>query len=115
MPSPGEAWVPVSSARVGRMSQNVQTWSLAPGDIVPLQKAMNGIRIPPSYKSLLYPRKILLLSKKSGSAPPSRCGPLSLVKIIKVLSRRPKLESSLITCPTYASSRDTMAANVARG
>ena len=58
------------------------------------QTAIKGTRMPPSYTSRLIPCRIPLLSKNSGSLPPSRWGPLSLLKMIRVLPRSPAGRSS---------------------
>ena len=93
--SPGRATsAPASSASVGGTSQKAQTWSLtAPAATCPGHRAIIGTRMPPSYRSRLMPRRGPLLSKKSGSKPlpPSRCGPLSLVKKTMVSSSMPEL------------------------
>ena len=107
---------PTSSVTVGKKSQNAVICSTVFFSFIIFgQFTINGARTPPSYKSLLYPRYGPLLSKKSGSCPPTQCTPLSEEKIKIVFSQIPFSFSNRIICPTFLSISLTMDAYAAFG
>ena len=109
-------FAPTSSVIVGRKSQKVVTLSTVRlSFILSGQFTTNGARTPPSYKSLLYPRYGPLLSKKSGSCPPTQCTPLSDEKMNIVLSQMPFSFNNRIICPTFLSTSLTIEAYAALG
>ena len=76
---------------VGIISQKADNKSeVVPAGICPGHDAIIGTRIPPSLREALPQPASLLnglaLSKKGESLPPLNVGPLSLVKMITVLS-----------------------------
>ena len=100
------AVAPASSASVGRTSQNAQGRSLTrPAAILPGQRTSIGSRMPPSCNDRFAPCSGPLLWKNVGSTPPSKCGPLSLVKKTMVLRSMPSSRSFAIKRPMSASMR----------